>query len=38
MCRPCSAVEENSIIPQELVGSNYDDGPVGLIRKAQIQK
>lgn len=38
MCRPCSAIEENSIIPQELVGSHYEDGSPGLIRKAQLQK
>lgn len=35
MCRPCSAVEENTIIPQELAA--YEDGPAGLIRKAQYQ-
>lgn len=36
MCRPCSSVEENSIIPQELAA--YDnENPSGLIRKAQFQ-
>jgi len=35
MCRPCTTIEENSIIPQEL--ASFEDGPAGLIRQSQYQ-
>lgn len=35
MCRPCTTIEENSIIPQELAA--FDDGHAGLIRQSQYQ-
>lgn len=37
MCRPCSGVEETSIIPQEIAGYT-DEGPLNNhFRKAQLQ-
>ncbi|KAG5666330.1 hypothetical protein PVAND_014368 [Polypedilum vanderplanki] len=35
MCRPCTSIEENAIIPQEL--ASFEDGPAGLIRQSQLQ-
>ncbi|CAO1359616.1 unnamed protein product [Diamesa serratosioi] len=37
MCRPCTGVEENSVIPQEMASYNSEDGPGGLFRKTQYQ-
>ena len=37
MCRPCSGVEETSIVPQEIAGYT-DEGPLNNhFRKAQLQ-
>lgn len=37
MCRPCSGVEESSIVPQEIAGYT-DEGPLtNHFRKAQLQ-
>lgn len=37
MCRPCSGVEESSIVPQEIAGYT-DEGPLNNhFRKAQLQ-